>query len=83
MDIERNQAYVMALAAAKSEFDELKPEYDKLQGRMTSLRTTMRGLSDLLGENLDDEYRFNMLRSDYNPPSKQPHHPHNQQHRRR
>jgi hypothetical protein len=76
--IERNQAYVMALAAAKSEFDEIKPEFDSLQLRMVSLRQAMRGLSDLLGENLEDEYRFNMLRSDYKPPTSI----HPKQHRR-
>ncbi len=65
--LEKEQAYRMALAAAKSEFDEVKPAFDKLQQRVNSLRTTMKGLSELINEELDDEYRFNIFRSDYTP----------------
>lgn len=57
-ELERNQAYSLALAAAKSEHDELLPEFQKLSSRMAALKSAMRGLSMLLNEQLEEEYQF-------------------------
>lgn len=63
--VKHNQAYTLALAAAMDEFDELEPEFKKLNNRILALRSTMRGLAMLLDEELEDRYRFNQFRSDY------------------
>lgn len=56
--IDRNQAYTMALAAAKSEYDEIIVDWQKLVARVTALRHTMKGLAYLLNDELDEKYQF-------------------------
>ncbi len=55
---ERNIAYIYALKAAQSEFDELLPQLQKLELRVRALRFTMRGLSELTKQELDEKYQF-------------------------
>ena len=56
--VERRVAYKYALEGAKQEFDELLPQLKTLELRARSLRYAMRGLSEILGEELDDQYQF-------------------------
>lgn len=58
LKLERNQAYTLALAAAKSEYDEIVVDWQKIVARVMALRHAMKGLAHLLDEDLDEKYQF-------------------------